>query len=56
MLLLPGATTNRFLNENALDIINEVKPAVEAVAAMIIEDVANNFARSATYNKLLPPK
>ncbi|KAK3912597.1 Protein takeout [Frankliniella fusca] len=49
-------TTNSFLNENAKDIIEEVKPAVEAVAAMIVEDVANNVVKVVPYSKLLPVK
>ncbi|XP_026280272.1 protein takeout-like [Frankliniella occidentalis] len=49
-------TTNTFLNENTKDILEEVKPAVEAVAAMIVEDVASNVVRVVPYNRLLPTK
>lgn len=47
-------TTNSFLNENAKDLLEEVKPAIEAVAGMLIDDIANKIFRSLPFEKLFP--
>lgn len=45
-------TTNDFFNQNAKDILNEIKPAIEAVVTMLIDDILNKVFRSTTYDKL----
>ncbi|KAL0281498.1 UNVERIFIED_CONTAM: hypothetical protein PYX00_002470 [Menopon gallinae] len=49
-----GMTTNNFLNENAKDILNEIKPAIEAVTNMLGEDIINKIFKSAPANELFP--
>uniref|UniRef100_A0A1B6C2E4 Lipid-binding serum glycoprotein N-terminal domain-containing protein n=1 Tax=Clastoptera arizonana TaxID=38151 RepID=A0A1B6C2E4_9HEMI len=48
-------TTNAFLNENAKDIIDEIKPAVEAVVGMLIDDILSKFFKTTPYDKLFIP-
>nr|XP_018909208.1 PREDICTED: protein takeout-like [Bemisia tabaci] len=49
-----GAATNSFLNENAKDIIDEVKPAVESVVNMLIDDIVNKVFKSLPFLKVFP--
>ncbi|RZF36644.1 hypothetical protein LSTR_LSTR012323 [Laodelphax striatellus] len=47
-------TTNQFLNDNAKDIVEEVKPAIEAVIAMLAEDIGGKVFATTSFNKLFP--
>lgn len=42
------------MNENAKDIIDEVKPAVESVVNMLIDDIVNKVFKSLPFLKVFP--
>ncbi|XP_044728073.1 uncharacterized protein LOC123291738 [Chrysoperla carnea] len=46
--------TNEFLNMHAKEIVEEVKPAVETVIAMIVDDITNKVFQSLPYNRIFP--
>ncbi|XP_046669012.1 protein takeout-like isoform X1 [Homalodisca vitripennis] len=48
--------TNDFVNQNAQDIIEEIKPAVEAVVSMLIEDIGNKVLKTTPYKSLFLPE
>lgn len=47
-------TTNDFLNDNSKDIVNEIKPAIESVIGMLIDDLINKLFKTIPYDKLFP--
>ncbi|KAF4528889.1 hypothetical protein B566_EDAN017382 [Ephemera danica] len=49
-----GTTTNRFLNENSRDILQEITPVIETVTARIVDDIANKVFSSFPYDQLFP--
>lgn len=51
-----GRITNDFVNENAKDLIDEIKPAVEAVVSMLIEDIGNKVLKTTPYTALFLPE
>ncbi|KAI5715479.1 hypothetical protein M8J77_016699 [Diaphorina citri] len=48
--------TNKFINENANDIVEEVKPAIEMVASMLLDDIANKIFKNIPVSKVFPEK
>ncbi|XP_054273334.1 protein takeout-like isoform X2 [Macrosteles quadrilineatus] len=48
--------TNDFVNENAHDLIDEIKPAVEAVVSMLVEDIGNKVLKTTPFNSLFIPE
>ncbi|XP_075235679.1 protein takeout-like [Lycorma delicatula] len=46
--------TNSFLNGNSKDIVDEIKPAIETLIAMLAEDIGSKVFDSTPYSKLFP--
>uniref|UniRef100_A0A8D8VKZ9 Protein takeout n=1 Tax=Cacopsylla melanoneura TaxID=428564 RepID=A0A8D8VKZ9_9HEMI len=51
---LLSEATNKFINENAKDIVDEVKPAIEMVASMLLDDIANKIFKNIPVSKVFP--
>lgn len=46
--------TNEFISENTKQILEEVKPAIESLIEMFLNDVVHNVANSVPFDVLLP--
>lgn len=55
-LIFTGKVTNQFVNQNANDLIEEIKPAVEAVVSMLVEDIGNKILLATPYKYLFLPE
>lgn len=51
---VPAEATNKFINENSNDIVEEVKPAIEMVASMLLDDIANKVFKNIPVSKVFP--
>ncbi|XP_069682366.1 protein takeout-like [Periplaneta americana] len=49
-----GKTTNAFVRENSQKIFEEIRPAVESVAAMLVDDTCNKLFRAFPAHELFP--
>ena len=54
IILFPGESVNQAINANNKDFIKVIKPIIDATAANILLDVANNITEHFTFDQLFP--